>query len=78
MPQEHLLQVSPEIGKRKHVVKSTLKTTKDCSKEINMLLLKRSIDASSKAIKINQSGGLFLKENFKERKHRTTYQNAKC
>jgi hypothetical protein len=52
MPQEHLLQVSPEIAANEMLLKVPWKTTKDCSKEIqHVAILKRSIDAS-KAIKI--------------------------
>jgi hypothetical protein len=41
MPQEHLL-VSPEIAANEMLLKSTLETTKDCSKEIqHVAILKR-------------------------------------
>jgi hypothetical protein len=38
MPQEHLLQVSPEIAANEMLLKEPWKTTKDCSKKFNMLL----------------------------------------
>jgi hypothetical protein len=53
MPQEHLLQVSPEIAANEMLLKSTLKTTKDCSKEIqHVAILKRSIDARQRRLKL--------------------------
>jgi hypothetical protein len=67
MPQEHLLQVSPEIAANEMLLKVPWKTTKDCSKEIqHVAILKRSIDARQKAIKINLKSGLFERRTFKE------------
>jgi hypothetical protein len=53
MPQEHLLQVSPEIAANEMLLKVPWKTTKDCSKEIqHVAILKRSIDARQRRLKL--------------------------
>lgn len=69
MPQEHLLQVSPEIAANETLLKEYLgKLLKIAPKEIqHVSILKRSIDARQKAIKINLKVAVYLKgEPFKE------------
>jgi hypothetical protein len=62
MPQEHLLQVSPEIAANEMLLKEYLGKLQDCSKEIqHVAILKRSIDARQKAIKINLKVAVYLK-----------------
>lgn len=62
MPQEHLLQVSPEIAANELLLKEYLgKLLKVGSKEIkHVTILKRSIDARQKAIKINLKVAVYL------------------
>jgi len=67
MPKELLLQVSPEIAANENLLKDYLsKQIKVSSKEIqHVSILKRSIDARQKAIKINLKVNIFLQgENF--------------
>ncbi len=67
MPKELLLQVSPEIAANENLLKEYLsKQIKVSSKEIqHVSILKRSIDARQKAIKINLKVNIFLQdENF--------------
>ena len=67
MPKELLLQVSPEIAANKHLLQDYLsKQIKVSPKEIQHIsILKRSIDARQKSIKINLKVLVFLQdENF--------------
>jgi uncharacterized FAD-dependent dehydrogenase len=71
MPQEQLLQVSPEVAANEILLKEQLgKLLKISSKEIQqVVILKRSIDARQKAIKINLKVKVYLKgEPFEENK----------
>jgi uncharacterized FAD-dependent dehydrogenase len=71
MPQEHLLQVSPEIAANDLLLKEYLgKLLKISLKEIqHVSILKRSIDARQKTIKINLKVAVYLKgEPFEESK----------
>ena len=71
MPQEHLLQVSPEIAANDLLLKDYLgKLLKISPKEIqHVSILKRSIDARQKTIKINLKVAVYLKgEPFEESK----------
>ena len=71
MPQELLLQVSPEIASNEMLLKDYLsKQIKISSKEIqHVIIQKRSIDARQKAIKINLKVLIFLaNEPFTENK----------
>jgi uncharacterized FAD-dependent dehydrogenase len=71
MPQEHLLQVSPEIAANDLLLKDYLeKLLKISPKEIQQIsVLKRSIDARQKTIKINLKVAVYLKgEPFQENK----------
>lgn len=71
MPQEHLLQVSPEIAANEMLLKEHFgKLLKISPKEIQHIsILKRSIDARQKAIKINLKVNLYLKgDPFQETK----------
>lgn len=71
MPQELLLQVSPEIASNEMLLKDYLsKQIKISSKEIqHVIIQKRSIDARQKAIKINLKVLIFLEnEPFTENK----------
>jgi uncharacterized protein len=71
MPKELLLQVSPEIAANENLLKEHLsKQIKISAKQIqHVSILKRSIDARQKAIKINLKVGIFLQgENFIENK----------
>ena len=71
MPQEHLLQVSPEIAASEILLKEQLgKLLKISPKEIqHVSILKRSIDARQKAIKVNLKVTVYLKgEPFEENK----------
>lgn len=71
MPKELLLQVSPEIAANENLLKEYLsKQIKVSPKEIqHVLILKRSIDARQKSIKINLKVTVFLQgENFTEQK----------
>ncbi len=71
MPKELLLQVSPEIAANENLLKDYLsKQIKVSTKDIQHIsILKRSIDARQKAIKINLKIIIFLKgENFTEQK----------
>jgi uncharacterized FAD-dependent dehydrogenase len=71
MPQEHLLQVSPEIASSELLLKDYLgKLLKISTKEIqHVAILKRSIDARQKTIKINLKVAIYLKgEPFQEHK----------
>jgi uncharacterized protein len=67
MPKELLLQVTPEIAANENLLKDYLsKQIKVSAKEIKHIsILKRSIDARQKAIKINLKLNIFLEgENF--------------
>ena len=67
MPQELLLQVSPEIASNENLLKDYLaKQIKVSVKDIQHIsILKRSIDARQKSIKINLKVAIYLKgENF--------------
>jgi uncharacterized protein len=67
MPKELLLQVSPEIASNQNLLKEYLsKQMKVSPKDIQHIsILKRSIDARQKAIKINLKVSIFLQgENF--------------
>jgi uncharacterized protein len=67
MPKELLLQVSPEIAANENLLKEHLsKQIKISAKQIqHVSILKRSIDARQKAIKINLKVNIFLQgENF--------------
>jgi uncharacterized protein len=67
MPKELLLQVTPEIAANENLLKDYLsKQIKVSAKEIKHIsILKRSIDARQKAIKINLKLNIFLQgENF--------------
>ena len=71
MPKELLLQVSPEIAANELLLKDYLsKQIKVSAKEIqHITILKRSIDARQKAIKINLKVSIFLQnESFIEEK----------
>lgn len=71
MPQELLLQISPEIATNEALLKDYLsKKIKVSRNEIeHVSILKRSIDARQKAIKINLKVTIYLKgENFVEQK----------
>jgi uncharacterized FAD-dependent dehydrogenase len=71
MPQELLLQVSPEIATNELLLKDYLaKQIKVATKEIqHVSILKRSIDARQKAIKINLKVAIYLNgEPFQEHK----------
>jgi uncharacterized protein len=71
MPKELLLQVSPEIAANENLLKEQLsKQIKVSKNDIQHIsILKRSIDARQKAIKINLKVVIFLKgENFTEQK----------
>ncbi len=71
MPQEHLLQVSPEIAANDLLLKDYLgKLLKISPKEIQQVsILKRSIDARQKTIKLNLKVAVYLKgEAFQENK----------
>ncbi len=71
MPQELLLQVSPEIASNDNLLKDFLaKQIKVSPKDIQHIsILKRSIDARQKAIKINLKVAIYLQgENFVEQK----------
>jgi uncharacterized FAD-dependent dehydrogenase len=71
MPQQLLLQVSPEIATNEALLKDYLsKKIKVSRNEIeHVSILKRSIDARQKAIKINLKVTIYLKgENFVEQK----------
>ena len=71
MPQELLLQVSPEIAANEVLLKTHLsKQIKVAVQDIDhVVVLKRSIDARQKAIKINLKLSIFLKgELFQEQK----------
>jgi uncharacterized protein len=71
MPKELLLQVSPEIAANENLLKEHLsKQIKVSKNDIQCIsILKRSIDARQKAIKINLKVIIFLKgENFTEKK----------
>ena len=71
MPRELLLQVTPEIAANESLLKDHLsKQIKVSSKEIqHVSILKRSIDARQKAIKINLKVFIYLKgESFQETK----------
>jgi uncharacterized protein len=71
MPKELLLQVSPEIAANENLLKDYLsKQIKVSSNDIkHVAIMKRSIDARQKAIKINLKVTVFLKgENFTESK----------
>ncbi|WP_310378373.1 FAD-dependent protein [Flavobacterium sp.] len=71
MPKELLLQVSPEIASSENLLKDFLaKQIKVSPNEIqHFSILKRSIDARQKAIKINLKVSIYLKgENFVEQK----------
>jgi uncharacterized protein len=71
MPKELQLQVSPEIAANENLLKDYLsKQIKVSSLDIqHVSILKRSIDARQKAIKINLKVAIFLKgENFTESK----------
>jgi uncharacterized protein len=71
MPKELLLQVSPEIAANQSLLKEHLsKQIKVSKNEIQHIsILKRSIDARQKTIKINLKVTIFLKgENFTEQK----------
>ena len=83
MPQELLLQVSPEIASNENLLKDYLsKQMKVAVQEINhFTILKRSIDARQKAIKINLKVAIYLVgEAFKETKielpHYPNVENA--
>jgi uncharacterized FAD-dependent dehydrogenase len=67
MPKELLLQVSPEIASNENLLKDYLsKQIKVSPKDIqHVSILKRSIDARQKAIKVNLKVSIYLKgENF--------------
>ncbi|MEO8515217.1 MAG: FAD-dependent protein [Flavobacterium sp.] len=71
MPKELLLQVSPEIAANENLLKGYLsKQIKVAEKEIqHVLILKRSIDARQKSIKINLKLQVFLQgESFTDQK----------
>jgi len=71
MPQELLLQVSPEIASNEALLKDYLsKQIKVSRNEIQHIsILKRSIDARQKAVKINLKVSIYLQgENFVEHK----------
>jgi uncharacterized protein len=71
MPQELLLQVTPEIASNESLLKDHLsKQIKVSAPEIqHITILKRSIDARQKAIKINLKVSIYLKgEPFQETK----------
>ncbi len=71
MPQELLLQVSPEIATNEPLLKQHIaKLIRVDSKEIQHIsILKRSIDARQKAVKINLKVSIYLQgENFVEHK----------
>ncbi|WP_348799515.1 NAD(P)/FAD-dependent oxidoreductase [Flavobacterium adhaerens] len=71
MPQELLLQVTPEIAANDSLLKDHLsKQIKVSINEIqHVIILKRSIDARQKAIKINLKVSIYLKgEPFQEQK----------
>ncbi len=71
MPKELLLQVSPEIAANENLLKDYLsKQIKVSSKDIqHVSILKRSIDARQKSIKINLKVSVFLQgDNFVEQK----------
>jgi uncharacterized FAD-dependent dehydrogenase len=71
MPQELLLQVSPEIATNELLLKDYLaKQIKVATKEIqHVSILKRSIDARQKAIKINLKVAIYVNgESFQEHK----------
>jgi uncharacterized FAD-dependent dehydrogenase len=80
MPQELLLQVSPEIAVNELLLKDYLsKQIKVSTNEIqHVSILKRSIDARQKAIKINLKVLIFMKgEPFQEQKiEQPDYQNV--
>ena len=83
MPQELILQVSPEIASNENLLKDYLsKQMKVAVQEINhFTILKRSIDARQKAIKINLKVAIYLVgEAFKETKielpHYPNVENA--
>ena len=72
MPKELLLQVSPEIAANENLLKEYLsKQIKVSTNEIqHVSILKRSIDARQKAIKINLKVAIFLQgESFIENKN---------
>ncbi|GEJ36258.1 conserved hypothetical protein [Flavobacterium psychrophilum] len=71
MPKELLLQVTPEIAANENLLKDYLsKQIKVSAKDVqHVSILKRSIDARQKAIKINLKVNIFLHgENFVEQK----------
>jgi len=71
MPQEHLLQVSPEIASNTQLLKQHIaKTIRIPQQEIEHIsILKRSYDARQKAVKVNLKVSVFLKgEEFQELK----------
>ncbi|ENA1795585.1 FAD-binding protein [Flavobacterium psychrophilum] len=71
MPKELLLQVTPEIAANENLLKDYLsKQIKVSAKDVqHVSILKRSIDARQKAIKINLKVNIFLQgENFVEQK----------
>ena len=75
MPQELLLQVSPEIAANDLLLKNHLsKQIKVSVDEIqHVSILKRSIDARQKAVKINLKVLIYLKgEPFQEQKNSTS------
>jgi uncharacterized FAD-dependent dehydrogenase len=80
MPQELLLQVTPEIAANESLLKDYLsKQIKVSANEIqHVIILKRSIDARQKAIKINLKVSIYLKgEPFQEHKiELPDYQNV--
>ena len=82
MPQELLLQVSPEIAANDLLLKNHL--SKQISVSVNEIqhvsILKRSIDARQKAIKINLKVLIFMKgEAFQEQKLQLPeYKNVSC
>ncbi|MEN9489088.1 MAG: hypothetical protein RL494_1353 [Bacteroidota bacterium] len=80
MPKELLLQVTPEIAANENLLKDYLsKQIKVSVKEIkHVSILKRSIDARQKAIKINLKVAIYLEdENFVEQKIQLPdYQNV--
>ena len=80
MPKELLLQVTPEIAANENLLKDYLsKQIKVSVKDIqHVSILKRSIDARQKAIKINLKVAIYLEgENFVEQKIQLPdYQNV--
>jgi len=83
MPKEILLQVTPEIAANEHLLKQHLaKTSKIAFNDIqHVSILKRSIDARQKAIKINLKVNIYLQdEQFVDKKvnlpHYENVENA--